>query len=303
MLAIKSLYGDITVFRRSMHLMGANFEISVVGTNPAWAVEKIDLAIAEIKRVEKLLSAFNDDSYINQINRNAGEKPVKVNAEVFRLIDRCQQISELTHGAFDITYFAQDKNCQKSNNTADAVKCINYSNIVLDAENTTVFLNEKLMRISFASILKGYAADRAKYVLQMNEVASGVINAGGDLITWGFQPDQTEWTLATADPAQADKPFAHKAISNMAIATAGVYEKSAMSTNISNVDPKSGFQVSSIKNVTIMSPTTEFADAMATTIMSIGINAGLYLINTLHQMACVIIDDHNRIYSSKDMCV
>jgi len=86
MLAIKTYNNDLNVFRRTMRLMGNRFEISVVGNDPVWADSCIDAAIAEITRVEKLLSAFNDDSQINEINRNAGIKPVKVNAEIFRLI-------------------------------------------------------------------------------------------------------------------------------------------------------------------------------------------------------------------------
>src|ERR1700676_816817 len=102
MLALKKVLGNnLTVFRREMRLMGNKFEISVVGNDPVWAGEKINSAIAEINRVEKLLSTFSEDSEINAINRNAGIKPVKVSAEIFKLIDRSIQISELTYGAFD----------------------------------------------------------------------------------------------------------------------------------------------------------------------------------------------------------
>ena len=102
MLAIKTLVPKAIIFRRSVRLMGNQVEISVVGNDPHWADERIDIAIAEINRVEKLLSTFSDDSTINQVNRNAGERPVKVASEIFRLVDRALQISELTHGAFDI---------------------------------------------------------------------------------------------------------------------------------------------------------------------------------------------------------
>jgi len=50
-----------------------------------------------------------------------------------------------------------------------------------------------------------------------------------------------------------------------------------------------------------MSPSAELADAMSTPLMSIGINAGLYLINQLNQIACIITDDHDRVYTSKDV--
>jgi thiamine biosynthesis lipoprotein len=309
MLAIKALAPNTVIFRRSVRLMGNDFEISVTGTNPNWADERVDDAIAEISRVEKLLSAFSDDSTINQINRNAGIKPVKTDAEIFRLIDRSLQISALTHGAFDITYYAVNKETDDNDAPTkiavkNAVKAVNYKSVVLDPTELTVFLKEPGMRIGFAANSKGYAADRAKYILQMAGVSNGVINAGGDLLTWGLQPNKQEWTIASANPSQKDQPYADVPMSNMAIATSANTDKYAALKNtrpVSTVSPKKGFAVSGIKSVSILSPSAELADAMTTPVMSMGINAGLYMINQLNQMACIIIDDHDRVYASKDI--
>src|ERR1700735_4863383 len=137
MLAIKTLAPKSVIFRRTVKLMGDLFEISVVGNNPGWADDRIDDAIAEINRVEKLLSTFSDDSTINDINRNAGIKPVKADAEIFKLIDRSLQISALTDGAFDITYYTADKD-QDFDDTPNKITLktflsrINYQNVILD---------------------------------------------------------------------------------------------------------------------------------------------------------------------------
>lgn len=292
MLAVKTLTGKPTILSREIRLMGNRFEISLVSDNPTWADERIDSAIAEINRVEKLLSTLTEDSEVNEINRNAGLKPVKVNAEIFRIIDRAIQISELTFGTFDISYLANPR--PKSTFTG-------YKNIVLDANAQTVFLKNKGMRIGFAAISRGYAADRAKYILQMGGVSSGVINAGGDLLSWGLQPDNTPWTIATADPQQANQPYAHMAISNMAVATSYNADKqnTIADKNTRDIDPANGFPVSEIKSVSVITPGAELADAMASPIIAMGINAGLYLINKLNQMACIIVDDHARVYTSK----
>jgi thiamine biosynthesis lipoprotein len=307
MLAIKTLAPKSVIFRRTVKLMGDLFEISVVGNNPGWADDRIDDAITEINRVDRLLSTFSDDSSINEINRNAGIKPVKTDPEIFRLIDRSTQISGLTHGAFDITYCATEKD---SSDTAALTKSsppmINYQNVELDAKTQTVYLKEKGMRIGFGANCKGYAADRAKYVLQMSGVSSGVINAGGDLLAWGAQPDDQPWTVGTADVSQKSRPFANVNISNMAVATSVNDEKNTPSLNskkISMVNAKKGFPISGIKSVTVISPSAELADSMATPVMSIGINAGLYLINQLNQMACIIVDDRERLYTSRDISI
>jgi thiamine biosynthesis lipoprotein len=304
MLAIKTYNNDLNIFRRTLRLMGNRFEISVVGNDPVWADNCIDSAVAEISRVEKLLSAFNDDSQVTEVNRNAGVKPVKVDAEIFRLIERSLKISELTHGTFDITYTSSEKKIDVQKIERNSVKFTNYKHVLLNEVSTTVFLKEKGMRIGFGAISKGYAADRAKYILQLMGVSSGVINAGGDLLTWGLQPSNEPWTIASADPDREPQPFSNINISNMAVATSGNFEKNVTISNknyLHNIDAANGFPVSVLKSVSIVSPTAELSDAMATPIMSMGVNAGLYLINQLQQLACVIVDDHDRIYTSKEV--
>ena len=303
MLALRNVLGsNLSVFRHETRLMGAQFEISVVGDDHAWANERINSAIAEINRIEKLLSAFGDDSEVNAINRNAGIQPVKVSGEIFRLIDRALKISDLTYGAFDITYYSADKIFIDSNtnipvNTIPySIIKTNYKGVAIDTQNCTVFLKEKGMRISLATVTKGYAADRARYLMQLEGVGSGVINAGGDILTWGAQPDFEPWTLSTACPAYNDSLLANIDISNMALATSVNKEKLTKKPS-----SKSGFVVSAIESINVLSPSAEFAGALTSPLMAMGINAGLYLVNRLHQIGCVITDDQNRVYTSKDV--
>lgn len=302
------------VHRRILKLMGNRFEISVVADDKEWAEEKIDQAIIEIKRIEKLLTTFSDDSQTNEINRNAGIQPVKVDEEVFNLIGRALNISALTQGAFDITYGSIDrslwnfdvnmKQLPDRKTAQESVRLINYRNVELDSSAQTVFLKEAGMRIGFGGIGKGYAAGCAKTLLKEQGVASGIVNAAGDLITWGTQPEGKPWTIAIADPEQKVQPFSTLNISNVAIATSGNYEKYALINGKKyshTIDPKTGLPVSGIKSVSIICPSAELADAMATPVMVMGVKVGLDLINQLQQIACVIIDDQNQVYTSKNI--
>ena len=176
--------------------MGNNFTITVVSENENTANANINLAITEISRIETLLTTYKDNSQTNLINENAGIKPVKVDLEVFNLIERCMGISKITQGAFDISYGSIDKNLWNFDQTMtklpDAetalkmVHLIDYRNIILDKENTTVFLKKEGMRIGFGGIGKGYAAEMAKQLLIKHNVKSGIINASGDLSAWGL---------------------------------------------------------------------------------------------------------------------
>ncbi len=294
--------------------MGNRFTITVVEEDAQWAEQQIDEAIAEVSRIEKLLTTFNNDSQTNQINANAGIMPVKVDQEVFDIIQRSLRISVLTDGAFDITYGSIDKRFWNFDRTMTAlpdpetaketIKLINYRNVILDSQNLTVFLKEKGMRIGFGGIGKGYAAERAKQLLIRNGVKSGIINAAGDLTTWGNQPNGKPWIIAVADPDAQNQAFSFLNISDVAVATSGNYEKFVIIDGKKyshTIDPKTGYPVSGIKSVTIICPNAELADAMATPITVLGVDAGLGLINQMKGIACIIIDDDNQIYTSSNI--
>ena len=302
------------VFKKGLLLMGNNFEISVVAEEEAWALGKIELAVQEIQRIEKLLTTYNDQSETNRINTNAGIKPVRVSTEIIQLIQRSIRISEITQGAFDISYGSVDKslwnfdtNMQTLPDTAIAkkmVRLINFRNIEVNITESTVFLREKGMRIGFGGIGKGYAAERAKYVLKMEGVEAGIVNASGDLTCWGFQPDGTGWTIGIVHPNFANSVFASMNVTDMAVATSGNYEKYIMiggKKYSHTINPRTGLPVTGIKSVTIISPNAEIADAMATPVTIMGIEAGLAMINQIKQIEAIIIDDNDNLYTSSNL--
>lgn len=301
-------------FAQSLKLMGNIFTITVVAANNGMAQKYIDAAIAEIRRIEQLLTTYSADSQTSKINENAGIAPVAVNREVFDLIERSIAISKITQGAFDITYGSIDKslwNFDKGMTSLPSkeealkrVHLINYNNILIDKENATVFLKEKGMRLGFGGIGKGYAAEMAKALLVKEGVKSGIINASGDLTAWGLQPGGNPWRIGISNPDRPQDIFSYLEISGKAVATSGNYEKYVIiggKKYSHTIDPKSGLPISGIKSVTVISGNAEFADAMATPIAVMGIKAGLYLIDQIPELHCIIIDDNNIIYTSKDI--
>jgi thiamine biosynthesis lipoprotein len=300
--------------KRSMKLMGNIFEISVLASNSDFGNECIDAAILEILRIEKLLTTFNECSQTCIINKNAGKAPVKVDSEVFNLIERSIRISDLTQGAFDITYGSMDvrfwnfdlgmTSLPDKEKAKASIRLINYRNILLNKKDCTVFLKERGMRIGFGGIGKGYAAERAKLVLIQKGIVSGIVNAAGDLTAWGYQANGEPYTIAIADPSASDRPFSFLNITDMAVATSGDYEKYvtiAGKKYAHTIDPKTGYPVSGIKSVTVICPNAEIADAMATPIMVMGIKAGLNLVDQIRDMNCIIIDEKDKIYLSKNI--
>ena len=300
--------------KKVLKLMGNRFEITVVGDDRLWADKRIDDAVEEIKRIEKLFTTFDESSQTNLINRNAGITPVKVDREVYDLIERSKKISTLTQGAFDITYGSIDKRLWNFDKTMTSlpdaqtakklVRLINYQNVILDEKNCSVFLKEKGIRIGFGGIGKGYAAEKAKSLLQQKGVKSGIINAAGDLTAWGHQPNGKPWTIGIADPDTKRQAFSFLEITNTSIATSGNYEKFVLIDGKKyshTIDPKTGLPVRGIKSVTIICPNAEIADAMATPVMIMGIKTGLDMLNQIKGIAGIVIDDNDKIYTTKNI--
>lgn len=238
---------------------------------------------------------------------------MKIDKELFNLIERAIGISKLTGGAFDISYASMDRIWQfdgsmtvmpSEKEIKSSVEKVGYQNIVLDKKNSTVFLKLEGMKIGFGAIGKGYAADKAKTLLISKGVPSGIINASGDMNTWGKQPNGNDWKVAITNPMDKNKVFALLPITNGAVVTSGNYEKyvnfnGKRYTHI--IDPRTGYPSTGIISVTVFAPKAELADALATSVFVMGKEAGLDRINQLPKIECIILDDKGNITKSKNI--
>lgn len=294
--------------------MGNRFEITVACETEVEANQWIDAAFDLITRIENQLTTYKEGSDTFRINEGAGLYPVQVHKDTFELIERCQRLSQLTQGAFDISYGSVDKSLWNFDTTMtrlpDAatakrmVRLINYRNIELDRPGQSVFLKEKGMRIGFGGIGKGYAAEKTRQWLIQQGVKAGIVNASGDLTTWGLQPNGEEWTIGIADPDQSNSIFSYLKVSNMAVATSGNYEKFIVVNGRKyshTIDPRTGLPITGIKSATIITPNAELADALTTPVAIMGIEAGMDLVNQLNQVECIIIDDNDQIFTSQNI--
>ena len=300
--------------QRTDLLMGNRFDLGLVSDNVQAAKEGLEIAVLEIKRIERLLTTFDETSQTNLINANAGIVPVEVDQEVFDLISRAQKISRLTQGAFDLSYGSLDKrfwNFDKEMTSlpdpkemAASVRMIDYESIDLDPMTRTVFLRNKGMRIGFGGIGKGYAADRAKKILKDSGFQHGLVNASGDMSAWGMSEKGLPWQVAIVDPDNPSRTVAHFDLKDAAVATSGNYEKFVWiggKKYSHTINPKTGYPIHGIKSVSVFAPVAELADALTTPIAVMGVEVGLDLVNQLNGVFCVIIDDANRIFQSNNI--
>lgn len=309
-----SLKAQLATYRTTL-LMGSRFDLTVVAATEAEGNAYIDTAIAEITRIEKLISDWDPSSQTSEINRNAGIRPVKVDKELFDLIQRSIAISKLTDGAFDISYASMDKIWKFDGSMTvmpspeeiqASVERVGYEKIILDLDSQTVFLSEKGMKIGFGAIGKGYAADKAKQLLMEKGVVAGIINASGDMNTWGKQPDGTDWMVAITNPMNKDNAFGILPLKQGAVVTSGDYEKFVEFDGIRYghiINPKTGYPATGIISVTIFAASAELADALATAVFVLGTEVGLDRINQLPEVECIIVDAQGKIYTSTHITI
>lgn len=304
---------DYVTVKKSMTLMGSRFDITVVSTNEELGFISIQEAAGEIRRIEKLISSWDVDSETSQINKYAGIKPVKVSLELFRLIERCKQFSEITNGAFDISFSAMEEvwkfdgtmvSMPTNAEISKAKNKLGYHKIVMNSADNSVFLVDKGMKISFGAIGKGYAVDKAKELLVSKLVVGGVIDAAGDITTWGTKMSGEKWLIGIANPLSTDTIFSWVPLLESSVATAGNSEKFVIINDAKYTDlinPKTGFPSKGINSVSVFSKSAELSDALATAIMIMGRNAGLTLVNQLGGTEVIIIDAQNKLFKSNGM--
>lgn len=303
-------FGQIT-HKRKYSLLGSPFEITVVAKDTIQGNEYARLAVSEVKRIENLISDWIPTTPISQINQNAGLKAIKVNDEVFQLVSRALNVSKLTSGAFDISYASMDKiwkfdgsmtTMPTPEEIKKSVERIGYEKVILDPENSTIFLKDAGMKIGLGGIGQGYIADKVKELLLSKGCKSGIVNVSGDINTWGKQTDGKPWTVAIVNPVNKNKVFATFPLIDSAVETSGNYEKYVTFNNIRYshiIDPRTGYPSTGVSSVSVFAKKTEIADALATGVFVLGVDVGLNLINQLKGIQCIIVDDKGKIVTSK----
>ena len=238
----------MTEQRIHLKKMGSAFELIVIERDAKRGKELLDLAITEIDRIESLFSEFREDSITSLLNKNAGKGPVEIPVEVFKLLQRSLHISRLCQGAFDITVGPLKKLYNFKNKVfrfpdkqqiEEALDKTGYEKILLP-EPGKARLRKKEMKISFASIGKGYAADQVKKLWLTNGLQNGMISASGDLTVLGTRKGKP-WQVGIAHPDDPSKSILHLPLYNNSIATSGDYEQFFMHKGIRyshNINPE-----------------------------------------------------------------
>ncbi|MET3026911.1 FAD:protein FMN transferase [Flavobacterium sp. UW10123] len=298
--------------KRTTLLMGGRFDISIVDKDSLSAEKNIDEVIAEITRIENLISDWKTTSQVSEVNQNAGIKPIKVDREVFELTKRAIQFSEITNGGFDISFAAMDRIWKFDGSmtempSAEAIKKsvekVGYKNIILDSTESTIFLKLKGMKIGFGALGEGYATDKCRAMMIAKGVQAGIINGSGDMSTWGKQPNGKDWKIGITNPFKPEKILAAVPLKEGAVTTSGSYEKFVVfnGKRYSHIiNPATGYPATGLCSATVFGPNAETANGLSTSMMVLGQKEGLLLLQKFPDYSCVLITDKGKIVKSKN---
>ena len=298
--------------KRTTLLMGGRFDITIVAQDSLTAEKNIDAVIAEITRIEYLISDWKPNTQISEVNRNAGIQPVKVDKEVFELTKRAIHFSEITNGGFDISFAAMDRIWKFDGSmtempSAEAIKKsvekVGYKNIILDSVQSTIFLKLKGMKIGFGALGEGYATDKCRALMLSKGINAGIVNGSGDMSTWGKQPNGKPWKIGITKPFHPDKLLKAISLEKGAVTTSGSYEKFVVfnGKRYSHIiNPATGYPATGLCSVTVFGPNAETANGLSTSLMVLGKTAGLDLLKQFPDYSCLMITDNGKVVKSKN---
>ena len=290
--------------------MGTEVSVYFWHDNAAEADNIIEAVFVEVDRINALMSTYVDTSRISEINRDAAAGPVVAGGELYMLIQRSLEVSELTGGAFDITYESVGQHYdfrereRPDEKTIEAEQpLIDYSLLELDADAGTVHFGQEGVRINLGGIAKGYVVERGVEILANNGVRHAIVTAGGDSRLLGDKRGRP-WMVGIRDPRVDGKVAISVPLEGEAISTSGDYERYFEEDGVRYhhiIKPASGKPAEGVHSATVIGPDAVTTDALSTSVFVMGVDAGLRLIGCLPEYESIVIDASGAIYYSRGL--
>lgn len=291
-------------------IMGTAISVELWAEDAETAHAAIDAVIAEMRRIDATMSPYIDTSELALINREAAQHPVKISAEMMHLLRTSIHYSEISHGAFDITFasvgylYDYRNHVQPSEaQIAAHLNAIDYRAIALDQSAGTVRFTKPGMRIDLGGIAKGYAVDRGAEILIARGVRHAIVTAGGDSRIVGDRRGRP-WMIGIKDPRAENKSAVVLPLADTAISTSGDYERYFMDgeRRVHHLlNPKTGKSATGIRSVSVLAPRGIDTDALTKPLFILGVERGMQIIDKVPGVDAIVIDDEGQLFYSKNL--
>ena len=287
--------------------MGTSIHVELWHSDKTTAENAIKHVFTEMRRIDTLMSPFKKESELSLINHQATKQPLKISDELFNLIQQALKFSELSNGAFDITFASvgrlydyRKKITPTAKELSENLNKINYKNIRLNKKNKTIFFTRAGIQIDLGGIAKGHAVDSAIRIVQQLGIKQAMISAGGDTRITGDKNGRP-WYVGIRHPRKKNASAVILPLSQTAISTSGDYERFFIKNNVRHhhiIKPGTGDSARELRSVSILGPDSTTTDALSTTVFILGLEAGMKLVASLTDIEAIIIDNNGQMHYS-----
>jgi len=296
-----------TCIVKEIYSLGTLNQLKAYGRNSEKAIKK---SIRKLYEIDNKMSVFKEDSEISKINKQAGKESQIVSKDTYYVIQKAIKYCSLSKGAFDITIrpivdlWGIGKTNQKIPTTSEIkekLKLVNYKDIILDNNTSSIFLKNEKQEIDVGGIAKGYAADEVKSIMLKNGIKSALINLGGNILVLGGKEDEAPWIVGIQNPFKPRGEFALTlSVINKSVVTSGNYERyfEVDGKRFHHIiNPSTGYpSESDIISATIISDNSIDGDGLSTGVYIIGIHEAIKLIEEIEGVDAIFITKSKEVY-------
>ena len=297
-------------FSRDEAIMGTAIRCELWSDDGAQAARALDAVMAEMHRIDRLMSPYKDDSELALVNRDAGRRAVSVGAELFGLIERSLHFSRLSEGAFDITFASVGQLYDyRTGRAPDAAalerarQAIGWEHLQLDPQRRTIRFARDGMRIDLGGFAKGHVVDTSIAILQRLGIRHAMVAAGGDSRVMGDRRGRP-WSIAIRDPRDQKRVVAVLPLQDTSISTSGDYERYFERDGVRHhhlIDPKTGASPRSVRSVTVLANDGLTSEALSKCLFVMGLERGMKLLQSVPGVDAVVVDATGALHFSSGL--
>lgn len=292
----------LTRFDFSQPHMGTRFRIVLYAPDAALAARASNEAFERITRLDNTMTDYQSGSELMSLCHRAGGPPVAVSEDLFRILEKSQELAKRSGGAFDVTAgpvvrlwrrARRRREVPDQQELARARRLVGYKNLRLDAKARTAQLLKPGMMLDLGGIAKGYAADQALKVLARHGIDRALVAAGGDIAVGAPPPDQPGWRIGIAPLESPDTPPSRFLLLHDAgVSTSGDAEQHVEIGGVRYshiIDPRTGRALVRRSSVTVVAPNATSSDSLATALSVLSPKRALALARTTPNTATLIV--------------
>lgn len=286
--------------------LGTSFAVSLVDPTVELNADQVrDDVLAVLHDVDRLASTWRDDSELSVLNADHSIDWIPVSAEFCLLLERSQDVSRASNGAFDLTIgplvnlwgFGPDRQVAEPPSTVDierARRRVGFDKLETDCRERLVRKDEPDLTIDLSGWAKGYAVDRLAEMLDDRGLQNYLVEIGGELRVKGHNREGNKWAIGIEAPSTSARvPHAIVNVTDTSVATSGDYRNYFEHDGrrfSHTIDARTGRPVThNLAAVTVIHPSAAYADAMATALLVLGPGAGTELAEQLRLAAYFLV--------------